>query len=103
MILSKVKLALRISTDVYDPEILDLIAAGIADLYHAGPVFAAEKVLDNEGAVTDYNIDDPLAAMAVITYCRMHFGSPADFDKLAASYNEQKGQMRESFAYGMEV
>lgn len=100
--LSKVKLALRIATDVYDPELLDLIAAAIMDLHHAGPVFAYAAVTDGEtGAVTDYSVPDPLASMAVVTYCRAHFGSPADYDKLKAAYDEQKGQMRESSGYGM--
>lgn len=100
--LSRVKLALRLATDVYNPELLDLIAAGINDLHHAGPSFAHTAVTDNAGNITDYVIPDPMAAVAVVTYCRVHFGSPADYDKLKASYDEQKAQMRESFAYGME-
>lgn len=102
--LSKVKLALRLATDAYDPELLDLIIAAIMDLHHAGPSFAFSKVTDGTTeAVTDYTVEDPLASMAVVTYCRAHFGSPADYDKLKAAYDEQKGQMRESSAYGMEV
>ena len=95
--LEKVKLAMRISTDVYDSELLDLIAAGIADIKHAGAKF------ESSASENDYTIDDPLVARAVVTYCRMMFGSPADFDRLKASYEMQKGQLRESFAYGMEV
>lgn len=95
--LEKVKLAMRISTTVYDSELLDLIAAGIADIKHAGAQFTATQTK------SDYTIDDPLVARAVVTYCRMMFGSPADFDRLKASYEMQKGQLRESLAYGMEV
>lgn len=101
--LAKVKLALRVATDVYDPELLDLIAAAIADLHHAGPVFDYAVETGTDGEVTDYTVTDALASMAIVTYCRMRFGSPADYDKLKAAYDEQKGQMRESLAYGMEV
>lgn len=100
--LEKVKIALRISTGVYDQQLLDLIAAGIADIKHAGAVIVAEPV-KSEDVVTDYTITDPLTIQAVITYVRMMFGSPTDFDRLKLAYEMQKGQMRESSAYGMEV
>lgn len=102
--LAALKLALRLTTNVYDAELLGLISAAIADLKHAGPEFTVTTVTEwNSDKVLDYSIEDPLVRMAIITYCRMHFGSPADFDRLAKSYGEQKGQMRESSAYGMEV
>lgn len=100
--LAKVKLAMRISTAVFDSELLDLIASGIADIKHAGAEFEATPVEAN-GTVMDYEIEDKLAATAVVTYVRMMFGSPDDFDRLKASYEMQKGQMRESMAYGMEA
>lgn len=100
--LEKVKIALRISTGVYDQQLLDLIAAGIADIKHAGAVIVAEPVKSDD-VVTDYTITDPLTIQAVITYVRMMFGSPTDFDRLKLAYEMQKGQMRESSAYGMEV
>ena len=100
--LAKVKLAMRISTDVFDQELLDLIAAGIEDLRHIGIEFMAPPIKES-GVVVDYQIDDILASTAVVTYVRMMFGSPADFDRLKAAYEMQKGQMRESTAYGMEV
>ena len=100
--LERVKLAMRISTTVFDAELLDLIAAAIADIKHAGAQFEVETTEEN-GAATDYTVTDPLASMAIVTYVRMMFGSPADFDRLKAAYEMQKGQMRESTAYGMEV
>lgn len=95
--LELVKKALRISTDAYDDEVLDLIAAGVSDLRMAGPVIEATAV-ETGGEVTDYTIEDPLVRKAVVTYCRMSFGSPSDYDKLKASYDEQKGQLRETAA-----
>ena len=99
--LDRVKLAMRISTDVFDSELAGYIAAAIADIRHVGAQFDAEPVESN--GITDYSVTDPLASMAIITYCRMMFGSPADFDRLRACYEMQKGQMRESRAYGMEA
>ena len=98
--LEKVRLALRLQTTVFDAELLGLIAAAIRDIKHAGPQFVATEV-KAAGVITDYTVTDELASIAIITYVRMHFGSPADYDRLKASYDEQKGQMRESSAYGM--
>lgn len=101
--LEKCKLALRISTDVFDDELLDLIAAGIDDIKHAGPQFEYSYTAATQTTHADYTINDKLASRAVITYVRMMFGSPADYDRLKASYDEQKGQLRESSDYGMEA
>ena len=98
--LSKVKLAKRISTDVFDAELLDLIAAGMADLRLIGITFESSAV-EESGAVVDYTITDPLVVRAVVTYCLLHFGSPDDFDRLKRSYDEQKGQLRETHGYGL--
>lgn len=73
------KLALRISTDAFDGEIEDLITAGLADLKLAG--------------VSNESTDDPLVRRAVITYVKLNFGQPDDYDRLKASYDEQKAQM----------
>ena len=100
--LSKVKSAKRIQTTVFDSDWLDLIAAAIKDIEHAGVTFEHSEVL-TDNTVTDYVIEDPLVSRAVVTYCVMNFGSPDDYDRLKASYDEQKGQLRESSGYGMEV
>lgn len=100
--LSKVKLAKRISTTVFDAELLDLIAAAIADLkVTAGIEFNYSKTTAQDGSVTDYVVTDPLVSRAIVTYCVAHFGSPADYDRLKASYDEQKGQLRETSGYGL--
>ena len=85
-ILEAVKLALRVSTDVFDNEINDLIEAAKSDL----------GVVGVENAETD-----PLVKRAVITYCRMYFGEPDDFDRMKAAYDEQKAQMITATGYGM--
>ena len=77
--LESVKLALRISTNAFDDEISDLISAALLDLGVAGVVVPAEV--------------DAIVKLAVITYCKMHFGQPDDYDRLKRSYDEQKAQL----------
>lgn len=78
---NKVKLALRITTDAFDSEISDLILAAIADLRIAGVV---------PGDAEDV---EPIVQKAIITYCKMNFGLPEDYDRLKRSYDEQKAQL----------
>ena len=77
--LEAVKLALRISTSAFDDEITGLIKAAEADLEVAG--------------VTTVREDDPLIIRAVTTYCKANFGEPDQYDRLKASYDEQKAQL----------
>ena len=79
--LNKIKTSLRISTDAFDDELTDLISAGLADLGIAG--------VDGANAV----ITDPLVLRAVTTYCKANFGQPDEYDRLKASYDEQKAQL----------
>ena len=84
--LEKVKLALRITTDAFNEELSDLIESAEADM----------DLIGIAGAETD-----PLIRRAVITYCRMNFGEPDDYDKLKEFYDEQKAQMQISSQYKM--
>ena len=83
--LEKVKLALRISTDKYDSELNDLIESAKLDLGVAG-VVVPQTV-------------DALVTKAIITYCKMSFGLPEDYDRLKRSYDEQKAQMSNATNY----
>lgn len=78
-ILNAVKMALRVTTDAFDPELQDLIDAAVLDLKIAG--------------VTNDDTTNALVRRAIVTYCRLHFGEPDDFDRLKKSYDEQKAQM----------
>lgn len=84
MTLSEIRLALRITVGDYDTELEALAAAALADLSIAG-IVSADTTL---AALTD-----PLVGQAVKTYIRAHFGSPADYDRLAQSYGVQKAQL----------
>lgn len=85
--LEKVKLALRITTNAFDTELTDLISAALLDLGLAG--------------VNEFSSDtaDPLVIRAVVTYCKVHFGEPDEFDRLKASYDEQKAQLSMATGY----
>jgi len=84
--LSKVKLALRITTSAFDTEILNLIEAAKMDMRVAGVYYIDEQ--------------DPLIIQAVITYCKYHFGEPNNPEKYKASYDEQKAQLVSNTQYG---
>lgn len=83
--LEKVKLALRITTYAFDTELSDLIDAALLDLGIAG--------------VTVPDACDALVTRAVITYCKMSFGLPEDYDRLKKSYDEQKAQLSNATGY----
>ena len=79
IILDKVKLTLRVVTDDFDEEINDLIVSAQEDLKTAG-VIIPEPI-------------DDLVLMAIKTYVRAHFGNPENYERLKASYDEQKAQL----------
>lgn len=83
-LLELVKTALRIKTKAFDKELKSLIDAALLDLGIAG--------------VDPEDIDN-LVARAIITYCKMSFGLPEDYDKLKNSYDEQKAQMSNTTGY----
>lgn len=78
-LLSSAKMALRITTTAFDSQIISLINAAKLDLGVAGVV------------LPDFH--DELAQQAIITYCRMNFGQPDEYERLKRSYDEQKAQM----------
>ena len=78
-LLTATKMALRITTTAFDNEINDLLTAAKLDLGVAGVEVPVEM--------------DALVSLACITYVKMHFGQPDDFDRLKKSYDEQKAQL----------
>lgn len=83
--LEKVKLALRVTTTAYDAELNGLIDAAKLDLGIAGVEVPDEL--------------DAIVERAIITYCKANFGSPADYDRVKASYDEQKAQLSMTTGY----
>ena len=85
MTLEKMKGILRITVTNYDDEILMLINSAELDLGVAGVVLPA-------------SLDD-LCDTAIATYVRMNFGTPSNYDRLKASYDEQKAQLSMASGY----
>lgn len=84
--LPKVKEALRIKTTSFDAgELTDLIEAAQLDLGIAGVIVPSEY--------------EALVGRAIVTYCKMSFGLPEDYDRLKKSYDEQKAQMMTATNY----
>lgn len=77
--LAATKLALRIKTDAFDSEITALLTSAMLDLGVAGVVIPEQL--------------NVLVQTACITYVKMHFGQPDDYDRLKRSYDEQKAQL----------
>lgn len=104
--LSETKMALRIKTNIYDGEIARLIEAavgdlGIVDVEAAGVSFIISATTTGETVTDNSTITDQLLIRAIITYVRLHFGTPDDYDKLERSYNEQKAQLITASGYGL--
>ena len=88
--LELVKKALRITTNSFNDELNHLISSALIDLGFGG---AMPEVLV---VTTD---TDPIIAQAIITYCKMSFGLPEDYDRLKKSYDEQKAQLISATGY----
>lgn len=82
--LANCKTAMRITTDAFDDEITSYINAAELDLGIAGVIYEA--------------VDD-LVQKAIITYVRMSFGNPPNYDRLKAAYDEQKAQLQVATGY----
>lgn len=82
--LERVKLALRITTNAFDQELEELIEAAKLDMGIAGVI--PDSL-------------DAIVSRAIITYCKVHFGEPDEYDRLKASYDEQKAQLSMATGY----
>lgn len=85
--LETVKLALRLTTDVYDDLLNIYIDSAKLDLGIAGVVVPDTL--------------DAIVKLAVITYCKLQFMGSADdeYDNLKKSYDEQKAQLATATGY----
>lgn len=84
-LISAAKLARRMTTNAFDSEVERLLNAAIQDLGCAGVVLPTEATA--------------LAVQACITYFLANFGEPDHYDRLKASYDEQKAQLRTRTGY----
>ena len=87
--LNEAKTALRVSGEEYDEQIEQLIESAKLDLGIAGVTLPCPK------------LPDAVVKTAIITYVKLHFGDldSAIYDKLKASYDEQKAQLVTATGY----
>ena len=109
--LKEAMLALRVTDMEYAPEIRDLLEAAVIDLQAAGVVIEGEcaiTITETTDPVTgevtitatdSSTITDKWVMQAIKTYARMNFGSPGDYDRLAASYDIQRKQLANATGY----
>lgn len=97
-ILEMTKTALRLKTD--DASIIEqinnLLLSGIADLDDTAGI----DVGDVSPASNFSTGKDALIAQALITYVRINFGEPDDYDRLYKSYEMQKANLKTAFRHG---
>lgn len=100
--LKEAKLAMAITNTAYDAEIAGLLEAGARDLAAAGVRLPGRVAftISTTGSVTDASsMRDPLVLRALITYARMYFRSPDDYDRLEKAYEAQKGTLMHASGY----
>ena len=90
-LLDDVKVACRVTSTAFDIELTDLISSAFADMGITD--IDPELLTDTDTA--------PLIKMAVLTYCKMNFGTVEGtiYDRLKSSYDEQKSQLLMSSSY----
>lgn len=90
-ILDRVKLGLRVSSTVFDAEILDLIEGAKTDLEIAG--------------IANVDTSDPMIVNAIIMYCKLMRGNlentsrSSSYDAYKRTYDEHKAQLSMSRRY----
>ena len=84
-LINQAKKARRITTNACDDEVTRLLGAALMDLGVAG--------VEVPSAI------DELVGQAAITYFMMNFGEPENYDRLKASYDEQKAQLSMATGY----
>ena len=105
--LKEAMLALRVTDMEYAPEICRLLKSAEMDLKIAGVTIQGTVAYDiaedkQTGAITvtdNSDIENEMVQTAMITYCRVHFGSPGDKASLEASYDLQRRQLANATGY----
>lgn len=84
-LIEKAKMAKRMMTSAFDPEVNLLLDAALLDLGCAGV-----EIPEEMGALVE---------QAAITYFLANFGAPDEYDRLKRSYDEQKAQLATRTGY----
>ena len=90
--LKECKLAMRITTNAADGDLALKLDAAAKDLTTAGVVLpgTVSFTTTNDGIQDNSTLTDALVMQALITYVRMMFASPDDYERLREAYRSQK-------------
>lgn len=116
-LLDDIKKTLRISNNVLDDEVLDLIESAKAELINIGVDIEktvtvtedqtpepTEEVPNPEPMLVDVEVMDPLIKRAIILYCKAHFGyENPEAERFAESYLMLKVHLALSADYQVVV
>ena len=99
--LTEAKRALSVTVDDYDAEIAALLMAGAGDLEIAGVQLPGTVTFSwADDAVVDCStLTDPLCVTAILTYARMRFKQPKNYEQLRDAYETQKVQLMHAAGY----
>ena len=87
--LELVRLALRRTTNAFDPEIQLLIDDCVLELSGLGIIH------------DDMDYSDPQVRLAIIAYCKWKFGENPDADKWEHIYNDKVSKLMHMSGYGL--
>ena len=92
IMLKEAKLAMAITTNAYDGELAGLLDAAAKDLTLAGVTLPGTVAFEvtTSGIQDTSTLTDSLCQRAMITYARMYFRSPDDYERLREAYDAQK-------------
>ena len=98
--LTECKLAMQITAAEYEPELCSLMDAGARDLQLAGVVLpgTVSFAATNQGMQDNSTLTDALVMRAIFTYVRMHFESPADYERLARTSSNAGNPTYQTYA-----
>lgn len=95
-LLEKAMVALRTTTEDEGliSEIENILEAGYRDLEATAGINMSTFYVDGKF--------DPLLLRAILTYTRLEFGEPSNYDQLWKSYWNQKAQLQSCSGYGLK-
>lgn len=96
-LLQKAMVALRTTTEDEGliEEIKSILEAGYRDLEATAGIDMSNFYVDGQF--------DPLLLRAILTYTRLEYGEPSNYDQLWKSYWNQKAQLQSCTGYGLEA
>lgn len=102
-LLDDIKLSLRVTSDMFDAEVNNLINAAFGDMQRVGvsSVYTDEASLAASAASTDKDVKAAaaLAKQAIVCYCKANFGyDNSEANRFKTSYRQTVADLLNSYA-----